>query len=83
MGSLCRWEFAAGSRNSEKGVAGLHPRRNPKDLPQIHPALQVSGWRTPTLSGSIARSHDIGLATAWFAYAITETELIPSGRPLL
>jgi hypothetical protein len=38
----------------------------------------------PILSGGIARSPDIGLATFRVVrLAIPETELIPSGRPLL
>eukprot|EP01133_Synstelium_polycarpum_P029419 gene29419-36018_t len=35
----------------------------PMELGQIHPALRVSGWRTPTLSGSFVRWVNIGLAT--------------------
>jgi hypothetical protein len=67
----------------DEGRSEATSRRNPKGLPQIHPALRVSGWRTP-FPGGIARSHDIGLATfRAVRLAIPETEFIPSGRPLL
>jgi len=46
-------------------------------LGQIRPALRVSGWRTPTLSGSIVRWVNIGLATFRVdCLAIRETELV-------
>jgi hypothetical protein len=49
------------------------------DLEQIHPALRVSGWRTPTLSGGIVRWVNIGLATFRVdCLAIRETELLPA-----
>jgi hypothetical protein len=69
-------EFTASSRDSAKGVGGPHPRRKPEGLPQIRPALRVSG--------GIARSHDIGLAAFRVVrIAIPEIELIPSGQPLV
>ena len=50
--------------------------RSPKDLARIHPALRVSGWRPPTLSGVVVRWKDIGLATFRVdRLAIRETEL--------
>jgi hypothetical protein len=55
--------------------------QNPQELGQIHPALRVSGWRTPTLSGSFVRWINIGLATFRVdCLAIRETELIQYGR---
>jgi hypothetical protein len=54
------------------------------DLGQIHPALRVSGWRTPTLSDSFVRWKDIGLAPFRVGcLAIRETELRPIYRPML
>ncbi|MBB3144074.1 hypothetical protein FHS21_000457 [Phyllobacterium trifolii] len=52
--------------------------------PEFHPALRVSGWRTPTLSGGIIRWKNIGLATLRVdCLAIRETELIQYDRKLL
>jgi hypothetical protein len=49
------------------------------DLARIHPALWVSGWRTPTLSGGFVRWVNIDLATFRVdRLAIRETELLPS-----
>jgi hypothetical protein len=54
------------------------------DLGQTQPALRVSAWRQTTLSGSIVRWKDIGLATFRVGcLAIRETELRPIYRPML
>ena len=45
------------------------------EFEQIHLALWVSGWRTPTLSGGFVRWNHIGLATFLVeCLAIRETE---------
>jgi hypothetical protein len=54
------------------------------DLARIHPALRVSGWRPPTLSGGIGRWKEIGLATFRVdCLAIRETELAQFRQNLL
>ncbi|MBA8878715.1 hypothetical protein [Phyllobacterium myrsinacearum] len=54
------------------------------ELAHRAPSLQVSGWRTPTLSGGVARWKDIGLATFRVdCLAIRETEYGQYGRKML
>jgi hypothetical protein len=85
IGSFCRREFV--DKVKGFGEADAFPSDEAKTRwiwPEFHPALRVSGWRTPTLSGGIIRWKNIGLATLRVdCLAIRETELIQYDRKLL